>query len=345
MTKAIITGGCGFIGHHLIEHLLKNTGWELYILDRLTYAAKGFDRVRDIDAFDDRRCTFFTIDLASGISDGVGDEICDAEYVFHLAAETHVDNSIVDPLPFVKANVLGTCQMLEFARIMPNLKGLLYFSTDEVFGPALLKDDVEDPRSIKPMCRCDHNEYYEWDRYNSTNPYSATKAGGEELTLAYANTYGLPAFITHTMNCFGERQHPEKFIPKTIKRVLDGKLVEIHSDPTGIISGSRSYIHCRNVADAMLFLIQGSFVPREKYNIVGEREVSNLRLATDIADILGKPLKSKMVNFHESRPGHDLRYALCGEKMRTLGWQPPVDFYGSLEKTIRWTLDHKDDWL
>ena len=224
--KILITGGCGFIGHHVVEHFLKTTKWEIVIFDKLTYAASGFDRVRDIKAFDDKRVTFFTTDLTRSIPHGVIQETKDVDYILHLAAETHVDNSINDPEPFVMSNVIGTMHMLEYAKKLDDLRGFNYFSTDEVFGPA--------PEGVN---------YKEWDRYDSTNPYSATKAGGEELCLAYANTYKVPVFITHGMNCFGERQHPEKFIPLVIKKILADEVVSIHADDTKTIPGSRFYIH------------------------------------------------------------------------------------------------------
>jgi len=327
--KILITGGAGFIGHHVVEHFLKNTKWEIVIFDKLTYASSGFDRVRDIKAFDDKRVTFFTTDLTRPIPPGVIQETKDVDYILHLAAETHVDNSIDDPEPFVMSNVVGTMHMLNYAKELEDLRGFNYFSTDEVFGPA--------PKGV---------DYKEWDRYNSTNPYAATKAGGEELALAYSNTYRIPVFITHGMNCFGERQHPEKFIPKVIRKVLNGEVVTIHSDATKTIPGSRFYIHCRNVAHALHFLLD-RFQFREKYNIVGEKEVTNLKLALLIADILEKPLEYELVDFHSSRPGHDLRYALDGSKMENMGWDLPVDFERSLERTVKWYFKSKENkrWL
>jgi dTDP-glucose 4,6-dehydratase len=325
--KLVITGGAGFVGHHLVEHFLKNTDWEISIFDRLSYSSKGLDRVRDIDAFDDKRVTFFAIDLTRGISEGVLRENKDADYILHLAAESHVDKSIEDPKPFVYSNVVGTMNVLDYALKCDNLIKFNYFSTDEVFGPA--------PIGV---------EYKEWDRYNSTNPYSASKAGGEELTLAYMNTYGLPGYITHTMNIFGERQHPEKFIPKVIRKVRDGECVTIHSDPTKTQSGSRFYIHARNLASATHFLLDKS-EQRDKYNIVGEQEITNLELAQKIADIMGKDLIYEMMDFHSARPGHDLRYALDGRKMEKMGWKVPLTIDESLEKTVKWTLEHEDIWL
>jgi dTDP-glucose 4,6-dehydratase len=324
--KILVTGGCGFIGHHFVEHILKNTDWEIIILDRLSYASNGFERLRDINCYDDKRVMILATDLTKEIPEGIEKELSDVDYIIHMAAETHVDNSIKNPEPFIMSNVVGTMHLLNFARKLKNLKKMVYFSTDEVFGPA--------PKGTA---------YKEWDRYKSTNPYSASKAGGEELCLAWNNTFGVPVLITHTMNVFGERQHPEKFIPMTIKKVLNGEKVIIHADKSKTIPGSRFWIHARNVAAAVKFLIDKG-KPGEKYNIVGEKEVNNLELAEFISKVLKKPLDYEMVDFHSSRPGHDLRYALDGTKMNQEGWEIPISFEDSLTKTIQW-IQNRPEWL
>jgi dTDP-glucose 4,6-dehydratase len=324
--RILITGGAGFVGHHLVEHVLKNTDWHIIVLDKLTYASSGFDRLRDILCFDEKRVTVLTADFNKPLTEGIVKEIGDIHYIVHMGAETHVDRSIDNPEPFVVSNVLGTMHMLDFARRQKRLIWFVMFSTDEVYGPAA-------PGVF----------FKETDRYNCTNPYSATKAGAEQLALAYANTYRLPLFITNTMNVFGERQHPEKFIPSTIYKARIGQTVKIHSDSTKTISGSRFYIHARNVAAAVLFLLEHA-KNRESYNVVGDTEITNLDLAKLIADILGKPLVCEMVDFHSCRPGHDLRYALDGTKMKNMGWSYPNTFGESLVKTVLWTLKN-EKWL
>lgn len=327
-TKCLISGGCGLIGSNFVEHILKNTDWDIVVIDKLNYASKGFDRLKDIKVFDEKRVQIFTADFAKPINGGLAKEIGQVDYILHLGAETHVDNSIKDPEPFVISNVLGTMHMLNFAKTQKSLKVFLYFSTDEVFGPA--------PEGTN---------YKEWDRYKSGNPYAATKAGGEELTLAWHNTYGVPIMITHTMNVYSERQHPEKFIPLCVNKLRRGEVIHIHANPSKTKSGSRMWIHARNVADAVLFLLDHGKIG-EKYNIVGEKEQTNLEIATLIANIIELPLNYELVNFHESRPGHDLRYSLCGDKLKSLGYKYPKTFEDSFEKMINWMVD-KDNakWL
>jgi dTDP-glucose 4,6-dehydratase len=324
--RVLVTGGCGFVGHHLVEHILKNTDWDIVVMDKLNYASLGFDRLRSIKVFDDRRVFVLAADFSHIMSPGIKQEIGNVDYIFHLGAETHVDRSIDDPGPFVIANVVGTMEMLNFARTQKNLKKFFYFSTDEVFGPA--------PNGVA---------YKEWDRYNSGNPYAAAKAGGEELCLAYGNTYKLPVVITHCMNIFGERQHAEKFIPLVIRKVLQNEVVIVHSDSAKKIPGSRYWIHARNVAAAIFFLVEKGET-QDKYNIVGEKEVDNLQMAKSIAKVLGKELRYELVDFHSSRPGHDLRYALDGTKMSEMGWNLPMTFEASLEKSIQWFLQNPK-WL
>jgi dTDP-glucose 4,6-dehydratase len=211
--------------------------------------------------------------------------------------------------------------MLEFAKkIKP--KKLLYFSTDEVFGDA--------PAGTA---------YKEWDRYNSRNPYAASKAGGEELALAWSNTYGIPVIITHTMNIFGERQHPEKFIPIVMNKIRNAEKLQIHC--ANGKPASRSWIHARNAASAVLFLLENTPANvRDKFNITGEVEFDNLDLAWTISGIMRKDLKYEMVDHYADRPGHDPRYMLDGSKIREMGWEMPKTFDESLKKTIEWSLEN-----
>lgn len=325
--RILVTGGAGFIGAHVIEHILKNTDWDVVSLDRLDTSGT-LDRITDIDIWQQAKTRVSIVhhDLKAEINDHTSKRIGKVNVILHLAASSHVDRSIIDPLSFVMDNVVGTCNLLDFARNLDSLDQFLYFGTDEIFGPA--------PVGVN---------YKEWDRYKPGNPYAASKCGAEDLCIAFHNTYQLPLLVTHTMNVFGERQHREKFLPSTVRKVLQGETVTIHSDSTKKIAGSRFYIHARNVASALLFLL-GNGKYGEKYNIVGEREIDNLELAQMIAANVGKSLEFEMVDFHSSRPGHDLRYALDGSKLAKLGWDIPYGLEKAMEKTVQWYTDNKD-WL
>ena len=214
MKKVLITGGAGFIAHHIIAYIIKNTDWEIVTIDRLDISG-NLNRLHEIlDNFspeDKKRLKIVFHDLKAEVNSQIMSAIGEPDIILHLAAASHVDRSISYPMEFVLDNVVGTVNLLDFARKLKKIERFVYFSTDEIFGNA--------PEGIS---------YSEYDRYNSTNPYSATKAGGEELAVAYENTYNLPIYITHTMNVFGERQHPEKFIPMCIKKIRDGESVTIH---------------------------------------------------------------------------------------------------------------------
>ena len=342
MKRVLVTGGAGFIAHHLIYLILKTTNWDIISLDRLDYSG-NLNRLHDIISTlpekDRSRVKILFHDLKAEINPILKKDIGKIDIILHLAAGSHVTRSIQNPMEFVMDNVVGTANILEFARYIfkanPNFERYVYFSTDEVFGPA--------PKGIN---------YKENDRYNSSNPYSASKAGGEELSVAYHNTYGLPTIITHTMNVFGERQHPEKFIPMCIKNIRDGEIISVHADKSLKIPGTRHYIHAQDVSEAILFLLNleieevsdwgGAKCP--KFNIVGSEEISNLEIAQLIADSQNKKLNYQMVDAHSSRPGHDLRYSISGEKMKLLGWSPSIKLRDRIDQLVKWSLDNPS-WM
>ena len=332
--RILVTGGAGFIAHHLIDELLTHTDAEIVSLDRLDYSG-NLNRLHDVlKGKDTKRVKIVYHDLKAEINPHIAAHIGRVDMILHLAAGSHVDRSIDFPMEFALDNTIGTLNLLQYARTQ-DLQRFVYFSTDEVFGPA--------PEGVF---------YKEQDRYNSTNPYSASKAAGEEFCVAFENTYGLPIYITHTMNVFGERQSPEKFIPMCIRKARDEQPITIHANPTKTKAGSRHYIHARDVAGALLFLLDrptitmldygGAKCP--KFNIVGKEEWDNLKVAATIAEIQEKPLHYEMVDFHSSRPGHDLRYALDGTLMKSLGWVPRMDVKERLEQTVMWSLSHPE-WL
>ena len=343
MKKILITGGAGFIGHHFINYILSNTDWNITSIDRLDFSG-NLNRLTDIIEEHNntnsakKRLKILFHDLRAELNEYIAKDLGEFDFIVHMAASSHVDRSIEDPLSFVMDNVVATCNILNFAKKNKNLNKFIYFSTDEVFGPA--------PEGIN---------YKERDRYNSTNPYSATKAGGEELAVAFQNTYNMPILITHTMNVFGERQHPEKFIPMTIRNVKENKDVNIHSNAEKTKAGSRHYIHAEDVSNGVLFLLEKKYDDLKtnldfggakcpKFNIVGPVELDNLELAQEIAKAQNKNLNYKFVDFHSARPGHDLRYALDGSLMRDLGWTPKKNVFERIKDVVNWTLNN-NQWL
>jgi len=340
MTKRVlVTGGAGFIAHHLIARIIRTTDWDVVCLDRLDFSGnlnRLADIMQDFSAEDRSRIEIVYHDLKAELNPQISEALGDVNIVLHLAAGSHVDRSIEFPMEFVMDNVVGTVNLLQYARTLKNLERFVYFSTDEVFGPA--------PKGVR---------FAERDRYNATNPYSASKAGGEEMCVAFENTYKLPIVITHTMNVFGERQHPEKFIPMCIKRVRDGELIGIHANAAMTEAGSRHWIHAADVADGLMFILGlnvnglerdfgGAKCP--KFNLVGPEEVDNLALAQMIADAVGKPLNYKMVDYHSQRPGHDLRYAMSGDYVKQLGWEPRLKLSERIKEMVDWTLAN-ERWL
>lgn len=322
--KVLISGAAGFVGHHIVQAILERTDWRVTIIDRLDCSG-NLNRLAEIGAAKNPRVKFVYHDLRAPLNDQLCAQIGSHDYVLHLAAATHVDRSIENPMEFVLDNVVATCNMLDYARKVGCSK-FLQFGTDEIFGPA--------PGTTR---------YDEDARYRSGNPYAATKASAEELAVSYHNTYGLPVIVTHTMNAVGFRQHPEKYVPMTIAKVRNGETVIIHSNRDKTKAGSRFYIDAREIANAVMFLLALG-APGEKYNIVGEREMDNLEVAQTIAASLGKPLRYEMVDFHSARPGHDLRYGLAGDKMAAMGWMPSRPITQSLDEIVHWTLDNPE-WM
>ena len=339
MKKILITGGAGFIAHHIIAHIIKNTDWEIVTLDRLDLSG-NLNRLHEIlDEFsikDKKRLKIVFHDLKAEINSQIKSELGSPDMILHLAAASHVDRSIIYPMEFVLDNVVGTVNLLDFARSLKNLEKFVYFSTDEIFGNA--------PEGVS---------YKEYDRYNSTNPYSASKASAEEFCVAYENTYKLPIIITHTMNVFGERQHPEKFIPMTIQRVRDSEKVFIHANKEKTKAGSRHYIHAQDVADGLMFILglknykhEGDFGNAKcpKFNLVGPEEINNLDLAQKIAEVQKRELIYELIDNHSSRPGHDLRYSLSPNLLKSLGWEPKIKLSKRIEEVVDWSLKNKR-WL
>ena len=325
MKNILITGGTGFIGHHIVRYFLKNTDFNFVSLDRVDLSStidRLYEVIKENDEWKDR-VRIVWHDLKSPIGDVIAEKIGNVDYILHLAAGSHVNRSIKDPLGFVMDNVVGTVNLLEYARkYLKNLKLFLNFSTDEVFGPS--------PNDEK---------FEENDRHNPCNPYSASKSAAEQMCNSYFVTYDMPIIITHTMNVYGPRQNKEKFIPLVINRLLEGEKIQIHTDKNQTNSGSRCYLFADDAADAILFLLK-NFTPGEKYNIASEYEVSNLEMAHLIARVMGKELDCEMVYPRDIRPGHDFKYSVSGEKVKQMGWRQKVSIEEGISRVVEWELNN-----
>ncbi len=333
MRRILITGAAGFIGAHVVRYILDTTDAEIVCLDRFDTSG-NINRLAEVVKDEEKtRLKVVYHDLKAEINQFTAKRIGEIDDVIHLAASSHVDRSISDPMSFIMDNVVGTTNLLNWAknggmsRSGDGYKGkFINFSTDEVFGPA-------------PVGYA-HGEN---DPHYPSNPYSASKSGQEAIGYAFYVTYGLPVITTHTMNNFGERQHPEKLVPRTIKSVLEGLempiFAELGEDGQLKAVGSRYWMHSKNTAHAIMFLLEKG-VSGEAYNIIGFDELTNLEIAEKIAGIIGQPLKAKFVDFHKTRPGHDRRYALDGSKMRDMGWTPVVDFEESLRQVVEFTKNN-----
>jgi len=330
MKTVLITGIGGFMGSHTLRHVLTTTDWKIIGIDSFRHMGKTDRITQQLSDQDLSRLTLIRHDLTVPFSEQFEQKLKDVDYVLNIASESHVDRSITDPREFTENNVALILTMLEWLK-KSNVKKFIHISTDEVYGPAT-----------------DHN-HKEGEPYRPSNPYSASKAAQEAICYAYWRTYNLPIVITNTMNIIGEMQDPEKFVPKVMKQIANGEKVTIHASKDGQ-PGSRYYLHARNQADALCFLLKNVVPTRypaedlNRFNIVGEKEVNNLEMAELIAKFYGAELHYELVDFHSSRPGHDLRYGLDNTKLKELGWVAPFSFEKSLKSTIEWTKNHPE-WL
>lgn len=322
-----MTGGAGFVGHHLVEGVLKQTDWEIIIIDGLPYAG-DYNRIGDIACFQRERSRFRAVyhDLRSPFMPEIHRQIGPVDVVWHLAANSHVDRSLVDALPFAESTVVGTTNLLQYLRqYQPDMQRYIGFNTDEVFGPA------------------EHGQFHtEEEKFRPSNPYSAAKAGQWAMEYAFARSFRLPISMAHSMNVFGERQNPEKFIPMTVRNILDGKPVLLHGAPER--PSSRCWIHAREVCNALIFLTAHA-KDGQAYNVIGQ-EKTVYAIASKLAEIIGLPVKLEWLDYHSTRPGHDLRYALDGSKLKSMGFTYTYSVDAALESTTHWMVQPQNRrWL
>ena len=300
--KILVTGGAGFIGTNFIRYWLQHhPGDEITVLDNLTYAGKR-------ENLDGLPITFVKGDICDrGL---VFRTMTGCDWVFHFAAESHVDRSITNAEDFVTTNVYGTHVLLESARRWDITK-FVHISTDEVYGS-------------NPF-----GEFREWDMLNPSSPYSATKAGSDLLALSYYKTYGLPVVITRSSNNYGAYQHSEKMIPTMILNALQDKPLPVYGNGKNI----RDWLYVDDNC-AGIDMVANRGTVGQVYNIASQERMENIIVVMRILEYLDKP--ESLITFVPDRPGHDVRYAISTEKIERLGWKPKVKFEEGLRKTIRW---------
>jgi dTDP-glucose 4,6-dehydratase len=334
----LLTGAGGSIGCHTLIHILHNTDWNVVVVD--SFRHKGWqDRVKEVMRLHQEynpRVKVITHDLTAPFSDLTKKKIGKIDYIISMASLSDVEESIQDPVPFCLNNVSLILNLLEYAReCKPDI--FLQISTDEVYGPTTGKDDG----------------YREWDRKIPSNPYASSKSAQEEFCIGWWKAYGVPLILTNTMNNFGEMQSGSKYPVMIQKALAKDEVITIHS--IGDEIGSRSYIHSRNFADALLFLLKnvkphlhtpGQVDIPDRFHIAGDKQVNNKELVELIAKLMGKSntFKYEMLDVHSTRPGHDPHYGLKAEKIAKLGWKAPVSFEESLAETIKWQTEN-NEWI
>mgnify|MGYP001436097854 CR=1 FL=1 len=325
INKILVTGGSGFIGTTLVEKLIRNTNIQVYNLDKLGYASNSS---KFLNSCESNRYVMLKVDLCNEEDTENAVKLSNPDLVFHLAAESHVDRSIVEPKTFIDNNIIGTFNLLKSLNIhwqrmeIKRKKSfrVLHVSTDEVFG-SLFKDE----------------SFSEKSPYDPRNPYSATKAASDHLVRTWNNTYGLPTLITHSSNNYGPYQHSEKLIPTIINNALSKKEIPIYGDGKNI----RDWIYVEDHVDALIqVILQGKV--GQSYCIGSENQKTNLEIVETICEFLDVyiPHNSPHIRFLklvDDRKGHDRKYAINNRKIKEeLNWMPKYDFKKGISRTIKW---------
>ena len=316
MDRLLVTGGAGFIGSNFVHHLMRETDVRVTVLDKMTYAASK----EALDGLPEDRVKLVVGDIAE--ADVVDPLVAEHDAVVHYAAESHNDNSLNDPSPFIRTNILGTFTILEAVR-KAGVR-LHHVSTDEVYGDLAF----DDPK-----------RFTEDTPYNPSSPYSASKAGSDHLVRAWVRSFGVRATISNCSNNYGPWQHVEKMIPRWVTNVIDGGRPKVYGDGLNI----RDWIHTRDHSSAVLSILERGRVG-ETYLIGADGERTNLQVAAAILRHFGRDPDD--IDFVTDRAGHDVRYAIESGKLRAeLAWEPRFhDFEAGLADTIGWYVDHEAWW-
>ncbi|MET4061160.1 dTDP-glucose 4,6-dehydratase [Arthrobacter sp. UYP6] len=316
MQKLLVTGGAGFIGSNFVHYVLEHTGAKVTVLDKLTYAGNR----ASLQGLDPARFTLVEGDICDAAL--VNPLVGQADVVVHYAAESHNDNSLHDPRPFLDTNIIGTYTLIEAAR--KHGTRFHHISTDEVYGDLELDDPAR---------------FTESTPYNPSSPYSSTKAGSDLLVRAWVRSFGLKATISNCSNNYGPYQHVEKFIPRQITNVIDGVRPKLY----GAGENVRDWIHANDHSSAVLRIIERGEIG-QTYLIGADGEKNNKDVVELILKHMGQPADAydQVID----RPGHDMRYAIDSTRLRTeLGWEPQFsNFDQGIEDTIDWYRANEDWW-
>jgi dTDP-glucose 4,6-dehydratase len=316
MARLLVTGGAGFIGSNFVHHVIDTTDHQVTVLDALTYAGNR----RSLEGLPESRFTFVHGDITDAeLVDGL---VRDTDAVVHYAAESHNDNSLANPRPFLDTNIVGTYTLLESVRRYE--KRYHHISTDEVYGDLELDDPAR---------------FTETTPYNPSSPYSSTKAGSDLLVRAWTRSFGVRATISNCSNNYGPYQHVEKFIPRQITNVLRGERPRLYGSGVNV----RDWIHAEDHSSAVLAILERGAIG-ETYLIGADGERNNKDVVELILTLMGRPADA--YDHVTDRAGHDLRYAIDWTKLRTtLGWRPRFqDFEAGLAATIDWYRENEDWW-
>lgn len=317
LMNILVTGGAGFIGSNFVRHVhAQRPDWQITVLDALTYAGNK----QNLDGLDPSRVKLVVGNI---IDEALVDNLVSQhDAVIHFAAESHNDNSLHTPWPFVETNIIGTYRLIEAARV--HQKRFHHISTDEVYGDLHLDDPAK---------------FSEQTAYNPSSPYSSTKAGSDHLVRAWVRSFGLQATLSNCSNNYGPYQHVEKFIPRQITEILEGRKPKLYGQGQNV----RDWIHAEDHSSAILLILEKGKIG-ETYLIGANGEKSNKEVVELILKLMGKnPADYDHVN---DRPGHDLRYAIDATKLKTkLGWKPEyTDFEAGLRDTIEWYKQNAAWW-
>jgi len=314
LKRLLVAGGAGFIGSNFVRHLRRSRpDVETTVLDKLTYAG-NLANLRDVEGGDGYRFVHGDI-CDAGVVDKLAGEV---DAIVNFAAETHVDRSLMDPYAFIETDVRGTAVLCEAARKHDH-EALLLISTDEVYGEVL------------------HGRSAETDAFRPRSPYSASKAAGEHIARAYAESFGLPLLVTRGSNTYGPYQYPEKLIPVLITNAIDGMPLPLYKDGSAVRDFLFVEDHCRAIEQVLFEAPVGAV-----YNVGTGAETNGLQVAEAVLEIMGKP--RSFIEFVADRPGHDYRYAVDVSRITALGWEPRVTFAEGLENTVRWYLENEAWW-